>query len=157
MVTNKMSLCQPKARQISLLSRWTNRTLLKPVLKMGLCLLLSSISSLVWCSCFMAELGIPLLVNVSTTKNFDSGDFSFGFTGTWFHLCTREASFQRIVFWNISVRPKAHKTIKAFSLPLVLMAKLKAYISRPIYDCQDWTGWLGAPQQICVPAGLKTP
>lgn len=134
-----------------------NRNLSKPVLKMDLCLLIFNISSLIWCSCLMPELGIPLLAKVSTTIKFDMEDFSIEFTNICFHICTKETSFQRALSWNVSVRPKAKKIIKAFSLPLVLMAKLKADMSRPAYDCQEWTGWLSAPQQIFVPAGFKTP
>lgn len=46
---------------------------------MELCLLLSGISFLVWCSWFMPDLGIPLLVKVSTTIKFNTKDFSLGF------------------------------------------------------------------------------
>lgn len=95
----------------------SNRTLLKLVLKMGLCSLLSSISSLVWCCCFTAELGIPLLVKVSTTIKFNTEDFSLGFTDTWLHIHTKEASFQRTVFWNTLIKPKSHKIIKYSIFP----------------------------------------
>lgn len=33
--------------------------------------------------------------------------YSLGFADIWAHLYTKEASFQRRVFWNISAKPAA--------------------------------------------------